>query len=313
MTQSSKHPFMSPTFVIEEEKKAPNHSLLAFKPLENGYGHTLGNALRRVLLSSLAGASLTSVQIEGVDNQFSAVEGIKEDIVEILLNLKQIRVRADNGDSGVGRIEVKGPANITAADIKCEAGFEIINPDQHIASVTKNIELSMELKIESGIGYRVGDQIEDKEIGELMIDAIFSPVLTVSYKVESTRVGRRTDYDKLMLDVKTDGTVTPMEAVEQASKILSRHFTQVFDPKVVEEIEEIEEISPEEAEVLRLTVEELDLPTRIANALRKGGYKTVADLSESSREEVEKIKNIGEKSAGIVVAALEKKGVALKS
>lgn len=313
MTQSSKHPFMSPTFIIDEEKKASNHSLLAFKPLENGYGHTLGNALRRVLLSSLAGASLTSVKIEGVDHQFSAIEGIKEDNVEVLLNLKQVRVRADDGDSGVARIEVKGPAEVTAADIKCEAGFEIVNPDQHIATLTKDLDLSMEIKIESGIGYRVGDQIEDKEIGELMIDAIFSPVLTVSYKVESTRVGRRTDYDKLMLDVKTDGTMTPMEAVTQAAKILTRHFRQVFDPTVIEEEEEENEISPEEAEVLRLTVEELDLPTRIANALRKGGYKTVADLSESSREEVEKIKNIGEKSASIVEAALQKKGVVLNS
>ncbi len=312
MTQAFKHPYLNPSFVVEEEKKSANHSLLTIKPLENGYGHTLGNAMRRVLLSSLVGSALTSVQIESVDHQFSTIEGVKEDIVEILLNLKQVRIRADGNPAGVARIDAKGPGEVTAADIKCEAGFEVINPKQHIASITKKTELSMELKIDSGIGYQVGDQIDDKEIGELMIDATFSPVLTVSYKVESTRVGRRTDYDKLLLDVKTDGSLTPMEAVEQAARILERQFKQVFEPTVIQEVEEPEDISPEEAEVLRLTVEELDLPTRIANALRKGGYKTVADLSKAQREEVEKIKNIGAKSASIVESALEKKGVVLK-
>ena len=155
--------------------------------------------------------------------------------------------------------------------------------------------------------------VEQKEIGELTVDAIFSPVLTVSYKVESTRVGRRTDYDKLLLDVKTDGTINPREAVEKAAQILTKQFAQVFEPVVVEEVTVAEDVSPEKAEVLRLTVEELDLPTRIANALRKGGYKTVGDLVNSTRGAVERVKNIGEKSAGIVDEALQKKGVTLSN
>lgn len=306
--------FESPTFVITEEKKAINHSLLTFKPLENGYGHTIGNALRRVLLSSLSGAAITSVTIEGVDHQFSTAPGIKEDIVELLLNLKQVRILADSiDDQGIARVEVQGPSTVTAADIKCEAGFAVVNPDLHIASLAQGAKLQMEMKIQSGIGYQQSEQVEQKEIGELTVDAIFSPVLTVSYKVESTRVGRRTDYDKLLLDVKTDGTITPREAVEKAAQILTKQFTQVFEPTVVEEVVVAENVSPEEAEVLRLTVEELDLPTRIANALRKGGYKTVGDLVNSTRGAVERVKNIGEKSAGIVDEALQKKGVTLSN
>lgn len=313
MTQNlNNYSFMNPTFLVEEQKKASDHSLLTFKPLENGYGHTVGNALRRVLLSSLPGAAITSVKIDGVDHQFSSVEGMKEDLVEVLLNLKLIRIRADHNESGVAKLELEGPKEVTAADVKCEAGFEIVNPDQYLFSITAKTKVFVEMKIESGVGYQAGERIgADKEIGELMVDGIFSPVLTVSYKVESTRVGRRTDYDKLLLDVKTDGTITPSEAVEQAAKILSRQFTQIIDPQETPKEEPVEDISPEEAEVLRLTVEELDLPTRIANALRKGGFKTVGDLSQSTKGTIEKVKNIGEKSAGIVEKALDKKGVTL--
>ncbi|HDQ15633.1 MAG TPA: DNA-directed RNA polymerase subunit alpha [Bacteroidetes bacterium] len=306
--------FMNPTFLVEEQKKAANYSLLVFKPLENGYGHTLGNALRRVLLSSLSGSAITSVVLDGVDHQFSSIDGVKEDLIEILLNLKLVRVRADQFGSGIARLEASGPSSVTAADIECEAGFEIVNPDQPLFTITGKQKIHLEMKIESGVGYQAGEKLsEKKEIGELLVDAIFSPVLTVSYKVESTRVGRRTDYDKLLLDLKTDGTITPMEALEKAAKILARQFTQIIDPKEIPEEEPTEEISPEEAEVLRLTVEELDLPTRIANSLRKGGFRTVGDLSQTTKEVVEKVKNIGEKSAGIVEEALLKKGVTLKN
>ncbi|HQM15835.1 MAG TPA: DNA-directed RNA polymerase subunit alpha [Candidatus Woesebacteria bacterium] len=306
--------YENPTFAITEEKKTASHSLFTFKPLENGYGHTIGNALRRVLLSSLPGAAITAVNIEGVDHQFTTVAGVKEDVVELLLNLKQVRILADSADDlGIARVEIQGPATVTAADIKCEAGFTVVNPDLHLASLAQGAKLQMEMKIQSGIGYQLSELVEQKEIGELTVDAIFSPVLTVSYKVESTRVGRRTDYDKLLLDVKTDGTINPREAVEKAAQILTKQFAQVFEPVVVEEVTVAEDVSPEKAEVLRLTVEELDLPTRIANALRKGGYKTVGDLVNSTRGAVERVKNIGEKSAGIVDEALQKKGVTLSN
>jgi DNA-directed RNA polymerase subunit alpha len=309
----NKYPYMQPTFVFEEDKMAVNHSLFTVSPLENGYGHTVGNALRRVLLSSLPGAAITAVRVEGVDHQFSTLKGVKEDMVELLLNLKQIRVKADNDEKGIARLEVKGPATVTAKDFECEAGFEIVNPDQHIATLAKNVTLTMEVTVESGIGYRVGEQPEDKAIGEMMVDAIFSPVLTVSYKVENTRVGRRTDFDKLLLDVKSDGTLTPEEAVKQAAQILAKQFEQVFDPMIVEEVVDEQKLTPEEAETLRLTVEELDLPTRIANALRRGGYENVGDLLEANKVEITKVKNIGEKSITIIDEALAKKGVALNN
>ncbi len=312
MTQNlQEYPYMNPTFLIEEDKQSPDHSILVFKPLENGYGHTLGNALRRVLLTSLPGAAITSVVIEGVDHQFGSIKGVKEDAVEFLLNLKQVRVLAEVNQEGVARLEASGSGTVTAGDIKCEAGFQIVNPDQHLLTLADDAKLSMEFTIGSGVGYRLSDQVVDKGISEMVVDSIFSPVTSVSYKVESTRVGRRTDYDKLVIDLKTDGTITPMEAIDQAARILHKQFSQVFDPVIIEKEEEVNTLSPEEAEIMRLTVEELDLPTRITNALRKGGFKTVKDLSKASVQEVEKVKNIGEKSVKIVEKALNEKVVSL--
>ena len=301
--------FMNPTFEIQEDRVSASHSILTLKPLENGYGHTLGNALRRILLSSLPGAAITAIRIEGIEHQFSTIKGMKEDVVDFLLNLKQVKIQADNNEQGIARLEVKGPAVVTAEDIKCEAGFSIINPEQHLATLTKDAKLVAEITIESGIGYKVQDQDSDKDIGELLVDSIFSPILNVSYKVEATRVGRRTDFDQLLIDIKTDGTIAAKEALEQAAKILVRQFKQIVDPVLVKEEEPEEELSPKEAEILRLTVEELDLPTRIANALRRGGYQTVRDLVEAEEESVAKVKNIGEKSVKVIAKALERKEV----
>ncbi len=304
--------FFNPIFTIDEEKLASNHSLLTLKPLENGYGHTLGNALRRVLLNSLSGAAIVSVKFDKVQHQFSTIEGVKEDMVEFLLNLKEVRVKADTDGEGVAHLEMKGPGEVTAEDIKCEAGFAIVNPDQHIAALGEGAVLNAELTLETGLGYRTGEVVPEKDIGELLVDAIFSPVLNVSYKVESTRVGRRTDYDQLSIDLKTNGTITPREALEQAAKILVKQFKQVYDPVIIEEEEEEEKLSPQDAEILRLTVEELDLPTRIANALRRGGFQNVRDLVEAEKDEVGKVKNIGEKSLEVIAEALEKKGVSFQ-
>lgn len=307
-----KAPAFNPTFQIEESDKTARHSILTIKPLENGYGHTLGNALRRVLLTSLPGAAITTVTIEGADHQFASIDGVKEDVIELLLNLKQVRVKADTNEEGVMRLEAKGEGEVTAADFKPEAGFEVINPDQPIATLEKDAQLVMEMKLETGLGYRVGQEMEEKFIGEISVDAMFSPVVKVSYSVESTRVGRRTDFDKLIMDVTTDGTISPREAVEQSAQILHKQFEQVFDPVIIEEEDTEPELTPEEAETLRLTVEELDLPTRIANALRRGGYKNVGDLVEATREDISKVKNIGEKSINVVQKALEQKDVSLK-
>lgn len=302
---------MNPNFKIKEDSVKAGESVVTIEPLEQGYGHTLGNSLRRVLLSSLPGAAITTVRITGADHQFSSVKGVTEDVLELSLNLKQVRIKADREGTGVLRITAKGPKTVTAADIDAEAGFSVINKDQHIATLAKGATLDMEMTAATGLGYEIADEKKATGIGEIVLDALYSPVVQVSYKVDSTRVGRRTDYDRLSLDVTTDGSIAPLEAVRQAAQILAQQFSQIVNPVEIEEKEPETSLSPEEAEVLRLTVEELDLPTRIANALRKGGFKTVGDLVGTPRMTIAKVKNLGEKSVGVVEEALNKKGVSL--
>jgi DNA-directed RNA polymerase subunit alpha len=302
---------MNITFQLREEVQGDSVSTITIEPLEQGYGHTLGNALRRVLLTSLTGCAITSVRIAGADHQYSSIEGVSEDILELTLNLKQVRIKANQEGKGVLRVSVKGPKEVTAGDIECESGFEVVNKDLHIATVAKGTTLEIDMVAETGLGYVVADEKRSSSIGEIVIDALFSPVTTVSYKVEATRVGRRTDYDRLILSVKTDGTINPVDAVRQAANILMKHFSQVVTPVMPTQEEPQAQLTPAEAEALRLTVEELDLPTRIANALRKGGFKTVGDLVGIPKATVAKVKNLGEKSVGIVNEALEKKGVTL--
>ncbi len=309
--QLSNYQPMNPTFQTKVEGVSADHAQLHIEPLEQGYGHTLGNALRRVLLTSLPGHAITQVRVEGIDHQYSSLEGMTEDVVQLILNLKLVRIKSESADPGKLKLSVKGEKVVTAADIECSAGYEVVNPDQVIATLAKGKSLTVEMVADPGLGYVMADEQKAKVIGDIVIDALFSPVVKVSYTVESTRVGRRTDYDKLILDVQTDGSLTPAQAVEQAARILARQFTQVFEPVVVIEEAPVLDLSPEEAEVLRLTVEELDLPTRIANALRKGGFKTVGDLKGADRGVVAKVKNLGEKSVEIIDEALQKKGVSL--
>lgn len=309
----NKYPYMNPTFTVTEAETTGDQARLVIEPLEQGYGHTLGNALRRVLLTSLPGAAITAVTIDGVEHQFTTLEGLSQDVVELILNLKQVRVQADHDGTGLLRLKAQGAAEVTAADIEAEAGFTIVNPTQPIATLAKGKKLEIEMTVETGTGYRMSNEVEAGIIGQIAVDALFSPVIKVSYKVEATRVGRRTDFDRIVMDIQTDGTITPLEAVQQAARILAKQFTQVFEPVIVETKVSTTQLSPEEAETLRLTVEELDLPTRIANALRKGGYKTVSDLVNAQRDEVAKVKNLGGKSVELIDEALHKKGVTLKA
>lgn len=302
----------NPTFQIKEVDIQADQAQLVIEPLEPGYGHTLGNALRRVLLTSLAGAAVTSVRIEGVDHQYTTLEGLSEDIVDLILNLKQVRIKALGGaTTGTMRLSVNGPKEVTAGDIQAEAGFEVVNASQHVASLAKGKSLTMEMTVETGVGYVMAVDRKSSVLGEIPVDSLYSPIVKVSYHVESTRVGRRTDYDKLVLNVQTDGTISPLVAVQQAAQILARQFTQVFSPATTPVLTEEVAMSPEEAEVLKLTVEELDLPTRIANALRKGGFKTVGDMVGTPRITIAKVKNLGEKSVDVINEALQKKGVSL--
>jgi DNA-directed RNA polymerase subunit alpha len=308
----NKYPPMNPAFDISEVESTKDQARLVIEPLEQGYGHTLGNALRRVLLTSLPGCAITSITIDEVDHQFTSYEGMSEDVVELILNLKKVRVKADQEEKGVLRINVKGQKEVTAADIECEAGFTVINPEQPIATLAKGKALVIEMIAESGMGYQAVIDEKTNVVGQILVDALFSPVTKVSYDVEATRVGRKTDYDRLVLDVVTDGSIKPLEAVKQAAQILVKQFSQVVDPIIPEIEEEETRLSPEEAETLRLTVEELDLPTRIANALRKGSFKTVGDLISSNKAVISKVKNLGGKSVDLINDALLKKGVSLQ-
>jgi len=302
---------MNPSFTVVGAEINSFRSTVVIEALESGYGHTLGNALRRVLLSSLPGTAITKLTIDGVNHQFTSYEGMTEDVVELILNLKQIRIKSENGETGVLHLNVKGAKEVTAADIECEAGFEVVNKDLNIATLAKGKNLNIEMVVESGVGYKLASEIETEAVNQIAVDALFSPVIKVSYKVEATRVGRRTDFDKIVFDIETDGTIDPLAAIKQSAEILIKQFSQIVNPVIQEVKEELTSMSPEEVETMKLTVEELDLPTRIANALRKGGFETVADLTKSPKDEISRVKNLGGKSIDLIEEALSKKGVVL--
>jgi len=297
-----------PIFEILEEEKQKNYSKLVITPLEQGYGFTLGNSLRRVLLTSLSGAAITSVKIAGVKHQFSALSGMKEDVVEFCLNLKKVRV-AYSGDKSVNAsLKVTSAGEVKASDIKLPAGVEVTNPDLVLAVLNKGTKLDADLVIESGVGYLAADTRVSEEIGMVPLDASFSPIVRVNYKVEETRVGRLTNFDKLTLEVWTDGTIKPKDAVIKASEVLVSYFNQIVNPVALPE-KVAEKVTDDLGLVGRLSVEEIGLPTRVANALAKAGYETVESLVKADKTELVKVRNLGEKSLKIISAALGEKGV----
>ncbi|HEX7456303.1 MAG TPA: DNA-directed RNA polymerase subunit alpha [Candidatus Nanoarchaeia archaeon] len=279
---------------------------IVVEPLPQGYGLTLGNALRRVLLASLPGAAITQVKINGVKHEYSTIKGVKEDVVEVLLNLKRVRLKIE-GDKAVKlEIEAKGPGEVKAKDIKSGAGVEIVNPDLHIASLTDGkTKLSMDLTAENGVGFLPVESRRSLGIGTVPLDANFSPVLRVNYKVEPTRVGQVTNFDKLTLFITTDSTLTPAEAVKQAAKILEDHFRLLVEqrkqPAKTSEPKRLPKIDK------NALVEELELSTRITNALRNTGIDTVAKLLETPKEDLVKLKNMGAKSISDIEEKLKEK------
>jgi DNA-directed RNA polymerase subunit alpha len=297
-----------PIFEILEEKKEKNYSLLAITPLEQGYGFTLGNSLRRVLLTSLPGAAITSVKIAGVNHQFSSLSGMKEDIVEFCLNLKKVRVAYDGDKPTTATLKVTTAGEVKAGDIKLSGNAKISNPELVLAILNKGTKLEADLIIESGTGYLPADTRSSTEIGMIPLDASFSPIVRVNYKVEETRVGRLTNYDKLSLEVWTDGTIDAKDAVAHAAETLVSYFAQIVTPKKVEKKKE-EVIVNDLGIVGRLSVEEIGLPTRVANALAKAGFETVDALVRADKNELVKVRNLGEKSLKIISAALGEKGV----
>lgn len=299
----------------ETEKETAREGRFVISPLNQGYGHTLGNALRRVLLSSLPGAALTEVKIENVPHEFSTVAGVKEDVVEIILNLKRVRLKVSTDEPVALKLEKKGKGEVTAGDIARVAGVEVVSRDQHIATITNaKTRLSMELVAQRGYGYSPREERPSRKVGVLVLDAVFSPVLAANYWVEPTRVGQATNLDKLFLEIGTDGTVAPPDALKQASQVLVDYFFRLTqeEAKVTQarrEKEEAKEKAKLNKKVSTMTLEELELPPRLINTLAKGKIKTVGGLLAKDEAELVKIKNVGEKSIQKIQQVLRKKGL----
>lgn len=302
---------IKPVFNVLIAKEEANYTEFVLEPLEQGFGNTVGNALRRVLLSSIQGHAVTSAKIKGVDHEFQTIKGVTEDVVEILLNLKEIRVQSDLSDAFHLTLSAQG-GEIKAGDFTAPAGARIVNGDHHIATLEDKTKLEIELTVEQGLGYSPATDRTTSDVGgELLVDALYSPVTKVAYSVEQTRVGRRTDFDRLVLKMWTDGTIDAREALNQASEIMIAHFQQVVNPTDIVQKPAAPVAQPQN-EAHRLTIEELELPTRIANALRKAGYQTVGDLSKVTKLQASMVKNLGGKSVDMVEEALVKAGGAFK-
>ncbi|MCG8501923.1 MAG: DNA-directed RNA polymerase subunit alpha [Firmicutes bacterium] len=285
------------------------------EPLERGYGTTLGNSLRRILLSSLPGVAATSVKIDGVLHEFSTIPGVKEDVTEIILNIKNIAAQLHSEGPKVVYIEAEGEGDIKAKDIKADADIDILNPDLHIATLNPEAKLYIEITLNKGRGYVAAEKnkLSGQPIGIIPVDSIYTPVHKVNYTVENTRVGQVTDYDKLTLEIWTNGTIKPDEAISLGAKILSEHLNLFIDlsdqAKNTEIMVEKEETKKEK--VLEMTIEELDLSVRSYNCLKRAGINTVEDLINRSEEDMMKVRNLGRKSLEEVIQKLEALGLSL--
>ncbi|HZK18507.1 MAG TPA: DNA-directed RNA polymerase subunit alpha [Clostridia bacterium] len=293
-----------------ESNEDNTYGKFVVEPLERGYGITLGNSLRRILLSSLPGAAVTSVKIEGVLHEFSTIEGVREDVTDIILNLKDLRLKIHVDEEKILRIEKSGEGNVTAADIITDSDVEILNQDLHIAALAEDGRLFMEMTVSKGRGYKPAERNKEERgehiIGVIPVDSVFTPVKKVNFNVEDTRVGQRTDYDKLTLEVWTDGSIGPDEAASLSGRILGEHL-QLFIglTETVNDVEIMVEKEEEQKDkILEMTVEELDLSVRSYNCLKRAGINTVEELIQRSEEEMMKVRNLGKKSLEEVVNKL---------
>ncbi len=302
---------LEPTLNVKEIKSDETYGEFVIEPLEPGYGHTLGNALRRVLLSSIPGAAVTSIKISGVKHKFSTVAGLKENIVDFLLNIKGLNIRLSGSKtSSKLSLSIKGEKKITAGDLERSEDVEVINKDHYLGSLSDSkAKLDIELTVEKGMGYSLAEERRSTTVGVISTDAIFTPVRRVNYEVSATRVGRQTNLDKLTLSIWTNGVISPKDALDEAGRILSSYFSQIYNPKAVEALGAVK--SSVSDGVLKLTVDELDLPTRIYNSLRNGGIETISQILETPRKELISMRNMGSKSISIIEEKLKEKGIEL--
>ena len=309
-----------PKIEIVEISEDNRYGKFVCEPLERGYGTTLGNSLRRILLSSLPGAAITSIRIDGVLHEFSTIPGVRDDVTNIILNLKSLCFKMLSDEPKVLRIDVEGEREVTAADIIPDADIEILNPELHIATLNKEGSLHMEMTVERGRGYVSADKNKkpDHVIGIIPIDSIFSPVLRVNYTVSDTRVGNATDYDKLVLEIWTDGSIRPEEAVSKAASILISHLKLFQNMAGLTEEEEMGDGAFTEAEendtakVMEMTIEDLDLSVRSYNCLKRANINTVANLTAKTEEEMMKVRNLGRKSLEEVKKKLQELELSLR-
>ena len=312
--QRAVNEFLTPRNIQVDEVNA-TFAKVTLEPLERGFGHTLGAALRRILLSSMPGAALVECEIEGVLHEYSAMEGVQEDVIEILLNLKGVAVKLHERDEATLILTKTGPGAVTAADIQLDHGVEIANPDHVIAHLGEGAELKMTLKVASGRGYetvesRYQNDEETKSIGKLQLDATYSPVKRVSYSVESARVEQRTDLDKLVIDLETNGTIDPEEAIRRSATILQQQlaiFVNLENDEVVEQVREEEEIDP----ILLRPVDDLELTVRSANCLKAENIYYIGDLIQRTEVELLKTPNLGKKSLTEIKDVLASRGLSL--
>ena len=311
--------FELPNRLIKEEETATEkYAKFIADPFESGYGHTIGNAFRRVLLSSIEGAAISSLKMDGVQHEFQSVDGVVEDITDIVLNLKKILIISHKADPVTLTIEVEKDGEVTAADIAPAEGIEIVNPEQLILTTDRKQKINAEIEVTVGRGFCLGEdsKSDDQPIGMINVDALYSPVKLVKYEVQNTRVGQMTDYDKLILEVNTDGRITPEDALKQSAAIL-RHHLDVFDQISEEQIEfesQTKEVSEEQnrlRNLLSMSVNEIELSVRAANCLNNANITTVGELATKSEPEMLKYRNFGKKSLNEIKAKLEQLGLSL--
>lgn len=300
-------------FKVKEITLTSDFGEFVIEPLEPGFGHTIGNAIRRVSYTSTPGAAVTAIKINGVKHKFSTLPGLKENIVDLLLNIKELNLRLpENKSSATIKLSVKGSREVTAKDLELTDGVEVVNKDQYIGSLSGDkAKLEMELTIEKGFGFSLAEERKSDTLGVITTDAVFSPVRRVTYEVSATRVGRRTDLDKLTLKIWTNGTVDPKDVLYQSAKILSGLFMQVYEPKANVSAGEGQVLSSVPQNVLKMTIDELDLPTRIYNSLRNGGIETIEQLINAPRKDLVSMRNMGGKSISVIEEKLQEKGVSL--
>jgi len=300
---------------IASEEIGPTEAKFIVEPLERGFGYTLGNSLRRILLSSLPGAAVSAVRIEGVPHEFHSMEGVQEDVTEIVLNIKQLVLRLESDEPATIRVDVQGPKEVTAADIQLPSDVEVVNPDLHIATVTGKKPFQMEMRVEKGRGYVSADRNKkgQQAIGVIPVDSLFSPVRRVTYSVDNTRIGQRTDYDRLALDVTTNGAVTPQEAMALTARIMNEHMSLLLGD---EEDTGSSVFAPDASakdKILKIPVEQLDLSVRSYNCLKRQGINTVEELIGYTEADLMNIRNFGEKSIDEVKEKLARMNLSLRT